>query len=871
MGLGRGDSIGRYLVLGLLGKGGMGEVYAAYDPELDRKVALKLLRAQAAAGVDPSEGRARLLREAQAIARLSDPNVVVVFDVGMFGERVFLAMEFVDGNTIGYWLQAQTRSWREVVRTFTAAGRGLASAHRAGLVHRDFKPDNVMITRDGQVRVMDFGLARSIDADGEAKPGQSVEKSGVVAAPVAAATVQAVAAANADWTEADVATRDLSTGAAPVRTTSPSTAFTAPLTMTGAMMGTPAYMAPEQFKGTAVDARSDQFSFCVALHEALYGVRPFEGKNIHDLTANVLAGKVRPAPAKARVPGWLRRIVLRGLRVDRAERFPSMEALLATLEKDPARARRRWAAAGAVAGLIAVMGAGLFRAEREKQTRCLGAETKLAGVWELPTSTGKGELSPRKEAIRRAFMATGKRYAADSFEVVRHALDRYVTDWTGMHRESCEATNITGQQSAEVLDLRTSCLQERFAEVRALTNIFGDASGDVVAKSVEAVQSIRAVEQCADIAVLRAVVKPPEDPRVRTAVADLRTQLADIRALASAGRYRRALESIQPVVAAARATKYAPVVSESLLALGAIEGELAEPGAERSYEDAYFLAEGARHDEVALEAADQLISVVGTNRSRYVEAERWSRIAEAILRRLGPGHDRLAAWRANNLAIVLDGHGESEKALALSIEALEIKTRAMGEMHSDVGLSLANVAYGLNRLGRTDEAIRRNERALQILGSTVGSEHPFVANTLANHAEFLLAAKRAEEARSNAERAVAVMKRELGSDHPDIAVPLMILGLGALEMGDNDNAIAALEASLRICESKVPAAARTPEVRFALARALGAANPTSRRAMDLAESARTQLTTDATPPDLVASVNRWISAHQSVGARLSMR
>ena len=165
----RGAAIGRYLVLNLIGRGGMGEVYAAYDPELDRKVAIKVLRASSSAGVDAVEGRGRILREAQALAQLSDPNVVAVYDVGTVDDRVFLAMEFVDGSTLSFWQHAQPRTWREIVTLYAAAGRGLAAAHRRGLVHRDFKPDNAMVGRDGHVRVMDFGLARSAEtpaADG---------------------------------------------------------------------------------------------------------------------------------------------------------------------------------------------------------------------------------------------------------------------------------------------------------------------------------------------------------------------------------------------------------------------------------------------------------------------------------------------------------------------------------------------------------------------------------------------------------------------------------------------------------------------------------------------------------------------------------
>src|SRR6185503_6295830 len=166
-GLAKGATIGRYIVLGLLGRGGMGEVYAAYDPELDRKIAVKLLRARGRSAAALADGKTRLLREAQAIARLSHPNVVVVYDVGTYAESVFIAMEFVEGNTLGYWLESQSRGWREVMDVFALAGKGLVAAHAAGLVHRDFKPDNVMITKGGQVRVMDFGLAREQVRDDE--------------------------------------------------------------------------------------------------------------------------------------------------------------------------------------------------------------------------------------------------------------------------------------------------------------------------------------------------------------------------------------------------------------------------------------------------------------------------------------------------------------------------------------------------------------------------------------------------------------------------------------------------------------------------------------------------------------------------------
>ncbi len=274
-----GAHVGRYVVEGLLGEGGMGVVYAARDPALGRTVALKLLRP----GGGGDEGRARLVREAQAMARLSHPNVLPLFELGTEGDSVFLAMERVEGPTLAGWLRERERPWREVLALFVQAGEGLAAAHRAGLVHRDFKPANVLVGADGRPRVTDFGLVRHEAAGDEALPGD---------------------AASGDTGEA--------------------------LTRAGVAPGTPAYMSPEQLAGREVDARGDQFSFCVALHEALYGIRPFDAR---------ARGEARwrrvPVPRGPRLPGYVRAALERGLSLSPEARFPSMDALLVALASPP--------------------------------------------------------------------------------------------------------------------------------------------------------------------------------------------------------------------------------------------------------------------------------------------------------------------------------------------------------------------------------------------------------------------------------------------------------------------------------------------------------------------------------------------------------
>ncbi|MCP4004372.1 MAG: serine/threonine protein kinase, partial [bacterium] len=402
-----GTRLGRYVILYRIGGGGMGVVYAAYDPELDRKVALKLLTRQ----MEPEQAEALTRREAQAMARLAHPNIVTVHDVCTYGDRVFIAMEHLEGQTLRDWLAAAEHSWRKVLEVFLQAGRGLAAAHSADLVHLDFKPGNVMLTGDGGVRVLDFGLAQ-LDLGG--------------------------AGSDLSGPAADRETPSITPGPDAIRWI---------VTDRDAIRGTPAYLAPERIRSGSADARSDQFSFSVALYEALYGERPFAGDTLEDYVDQVHRGMVRePTPAN-RVPGWLRKALLRGLASEPEDRFASMEEMLQALAPEPRRARNRWLAA--VSGLLALgaLMTGYLRTLPERVPICAGASERLAGVWD----------AERKETIRTAFLGTGVAFAGQAFENVAQVLNRYTQDWVGTHTEACEATHVRGEQSERMLDLRMMC------------------------------------------------------------------------------------------------------------------------------------------------------------------------------------------------------------------------------------------------------------------------------------------------------------------------------------------------------------------------------------------------------------------------------
>ncbi|HVU49299.1 MAG TPA: serine/threonine-protein kinase [Polyangia bacterium] len=800
----RGHAIGRFMVLGALGAGGMGEVYAAYDPELDRKVAVKVLRPKVS---DTDKGASLLLREAQATAKLRHPNVVVIYDVGTVGESVFIAMELVEGETAKAWLRSRHPGWREVLEVFIPAGRGLAAAHAANLVHRDFKPDNVMITHDGEVRVMDFGVARQVGAREERPLTESLD-----------------GAAPAPYLEAN-------------------------LTRTGALVGTPAYMAPEQFlPDEAIDARTDQFNYCVALYEALYGERPFGRGDIGLLHRRAVAGEVQPPPAQSRVPPWVRRAVLRGLRPKREERWPSMGELLSALSDDPSVRRRRWLAglAGGALVVATALGARMLGGARGP-AQCSSGASRLAGAWEPA-----GASSPRKEAIHRAFLASGAPFAEQAFASVSRLLDGFAARWVSGYVDACEATHVRGEQSPEVLDLRMGCLGERLGNLRALTEVLAGADAKVVENAVNAAGALPSVERCSDAAALRAVVPPPQDPAARREVARVREDLARFVALRDAGQCEAASAKAGPLIAAADATGYDPLRAEVLVAAGILgdncgDFALAIERLKAAYEAAY----AGRDDRLALATA--WLPMLLERAGRREEARDWLAIARAARKRLGAG-GVIDAWVLLADQIVRQSDRDYEASIADARKAMEIEARVAGDDTPDVLRALTNLGNVLEDAGRYEEALATDRDALARSARLFGPTHPFSALVSSNMGEVLNSLGRHAEARAACQAALDIWQRA-GADPSFQAYALTGLGRAALGEHRPAAAIAPLERALAIREERHAPPELLGETRFALARALWSREAERRRALALARAARAERVAAAAP---VTDIDAWL-------------
>jgi hypothetical protein len=721
--LGRGSPVGRYILLDTLGEGGMGVVYAAYDPQLHRRVAIKVLQPGAATGsASINHPQARLLREAQALAKLAHPNVLAVHDVGTVGEQVFIALELVDGLNARQWM-AQERPWREVVRVFGEAGRGLAAAHAAGLVHRDFKPDNVLVGATGRVYVMDFGVARS---------------GGHAPTP---AELDALAEASA---------------------------LDTPLTQAGLVLGTPSYLAPELFSGAPASTASDQFAFCVALYEALYGQKPFPRTLHFDSPERWTV--LEPARPR-RVPAWVRRVVLRGLRRAPEERYASMAELVSELDRDRQAGVLRLAGAVAAAGLL-LAGVALTTSGPGTPAPCSGAARRLAGVWDAPAQA----------SLEAGFAALQTPFAAETWTRTRDVLEAYTRGWVGMHTEACEATRVRGEQSDEVLSLRMRCLEQRLGDVKALTALLQTPDAALLRQAVKAAHGLPRLEGCANVEALLSPVRLPTDEAVRARVDAVRAGLSEGRALFQTGRYAQGVERVRPLAARARELGYRPLEAEALELLGTLEERSGDAaGSTRTLLEAVFAAEAGGHAEVAASASAALTRSLMVA-ARYGEARLWGEHARAALQHLG-GEPRIEANLLMALGSVEVREDKYEAARPFFERALALRREALGPEHPDVAACYNNLGAVEGGLERPVEALGHFQRANALWRETLGEGHPDYAMSLGNLGRSLSALRRPREARASLLQGVEARGRLLGPEHPGVAEDLIALAdaEGALE------------------------------------------------------------------------------------------
>lgn len=820
--------IGRFTVLERVGAGGMGIVYAAYDPELDRRVALKIIRARGEDG--DAHNRSRLLREARVLARITDPNVVPVYDVGTHGDDVFVAMEFVEGTTLDAWVEARVPPWRERLRMLIAVGRGVAAAHAAGIVHRDLKPQNVLVGRDDRPRVADFGLA-----------------GGATTSEVSAAMDPA-------------AVRDA--------------------TQPGLAAGTPGYIAPETLTRSVADAASDQFSFCVTAWEALYGARPFAGRTMVAYADRLFDPTDPKPPADSPVPTAIARILVTGMARDPGERHPSMAVLLARLERvGRGRVRLVYGSVGALGIAGAFFGGWL--ASGDPTAPCAGTGSAIDGVWN----------DEARHAIASAYASSDLPFAAAASQRVDRELSQYADHWATQRASACRSARIERDESEDTLSRRNTCFDRALAQLGAAIEVLRGGETDTIVRTARVLDLPR-LEACtgpverlgSDDAHVDAETAAADADLARVAVLERAAKLSqateEVQALLSrlpVGHTRRGVALRQlarlhwergdrdatlrvateatftamsvdddATAAAAAATAYlvtagfgiqpetAPMWKELARSLADRAGD---PATELALLEAFGNVETRRgsyaaareHLERAVSLAESLQGKVSTHlenlyyslgvvglESGDLDAARTSLDAALAIDAdlVGPDHPAYATVLAA-MANVNHIRGDADTALVQVEQALAIRRRSLGRNNPETLASLAMLGVMLKRVGQQQRALEVMREAVAgtralgpptrelgqlvmnlgtteisagelasgeahlveavaILTETLPAEHPELSSARSNLATYYLMSDRPRDAEPLVAQALTAVEHTVGLDHPTGSAVLLV-------------------------------------------------------------------------------------------------
>jgi tetratricopeptide (TPR) repeat protein len=854
---------------------------------------------------------------------------VPVYDAGMVGGQAFVAMEYVEGKTLRKWLRGKP-PWRQVLAVMIDAGQGLAAAHARGLIHRDFKPDNVLLGDDGRVRVLDFGLARLAGVlEGSIVPSNPID------------TMPPSSSSPSPSSSSSRGLPSLTTSSAGRALASAD----ALVTRADQLIGTPAYMAPEQVRRDPIDARADIFAFGVTLYEALYGKRPFEtparrpaGSMEKTMTLSITDATVLkppPPPRNSAVPRHVQHIVFKALAQDPAERWPSMDAMLAELRRDPWRPwRRAGIAATAViaAGAIAV---GFARPTRDTRTMCHGGASRLDAVW-----GARG-----RERVRAAFAATKLPYADTAAATVSQALDEYTAKLARGADDACAATRVRGEQSEEALDLRTACYEQRWREVDALVQVLGRADADTVKEAPNAAKSLSSIDDCADVAALRAPVPVPRDPAVRSQVDALEQRLAGVMAAYAVGKAADAASQGDALLADARPIGFVPLVARVNLWRGRAYADLsAEDKSIPAFRDAFDEALASRDDGVLRYAAARLAQEY-IYAHQPAEFDVWSAIAQSTIDRgapdvklqsfldhtrcvalynLGKLLDRLTClerhatqveptrpldeWELTTLGLAAVDAGQFERGLDYVHRGYEYALKVYGPAHPRTLEMRMYECKAQIDSGDPEAALATCGEALQAMQRVASDDPALVSRDHLYTALALVGAKRYEAARAELalaqslgadesdvlettamidaasghpgraiphyRQAVAAELQELPAVHPDVISARLELGKALLARGDVAEARKVLDDALETARDAQLSPTTRADLEFAAARALWAsakADAGARgRALDLARKALAAYVEFAPKtPGLMATrdeIEAWIGASAAIAA-----
>ncbi len=726
----RGTHLGRYTVESVLGRGGMGVVYLAHDALLDRRVALKLLHSTHA------EAAERLGLEAQALAKLDDPHVVAVYDAGEIDGQVFLAMQYIDGEDLSRALARRRPQTSQIMGWFVEAGRGLAAAHAVGLVHRDFKPSNVLIDRNGKVAVTDFGLARTID------PGPR----GV--------------------------------------------------TRMGSIMGTPAYMSPEQHALQPANEASDQFSFCVALWEALFGgqhpyivgdrgsMSPFAiGYAIYD-------GELVPPPRGHRVPRRALDAIVRGLSRDPAKRWPSMTSLIGELA--PPAKRRIWPLVMTFGVLTAAGGAAaVFFALRSDQTDVPTCERAAAD------RVGATWSATQKTAVAAKFAATKRPYAKLASDQLDAAIDRYSTRWQSITSDVCTAERASTGATPELVVRKRACLDSRLDALRVLvTTVTGDVSPELVDNASQLGDGLPDLGDCADAAEMSA--RPVVPPAISAEVAKLELTLDAAAISAIAGDFRGGRDAAAAVVKRADELGYGPLQAHAYSVLGRCEAALIEP-ARKDLVHAAELAMAQHLDREAAHALAVATQAAGTEHSLDALAA-LTPLAKAAAARTGDRKLVVGAETASARGLVRarkwqDGSVACHAAYA---DALRL------DSHAEIDDARDCMIEALTPLGETKEKTDILDQVIADRTKDLGPDHPTVATYLEVRANDEVKRGELVQAHADAQHALDIDRRVYGDRHFKVAIALDGLAYVIEAEGKRKDAMAMYEQALAMTDESRP-------------------------------------------------------------------